>query len=66
MRGLTTQERDELATVDDPGEAVYYKIEDLLERGLVEEYDHRPDGTYRIRPTDLGLLALRLWPLNRV
>jgi hypothetical protein len=64
MRGLSVAEHEELiALSDELNERTFHTIEALLVAKRAEEFDHAPDGTYRMRPTELGRLALRLWPL---
>jgi hypothetical protein len=67
MRGLTPDERSELLGLDAPGERMFddATIDLLLQQARIREYDFAPDGSYRIELTELGRLALRLWPLNR-
>lgn len=62
MRGLTEAEYGELSTLTECAERTYYHLDALVAMGRAEEHDHEPDGSYRMRPTDLGTLALRLYP----
>ncbi len=62
MRGLSNSERAELAALLTQGERQFdISILDELEsckRAI--RYDIEPDGSFRMRPTALGLVALSL------
>lgn len=64
MRGLTEQEREELIALDRSGAYEFTAaLDDLEAQGRAERYDVDPrDGSYRMRTSYLGRLALRLYP----
>ncbi len=69
MRGLTDAEHDALVRLNSPPpvEGQIFDgptLDGLEECRRVEKYDVDAEG-YRIRLTELGRLALRLWPLVR-
>ncbi len=68
MRGLTEREHVELRALDAPGERVFDGpiMDALFALERIQEYDVEPDGSCRIEPTELGRIALRPWPANRV
>lgn len=63
MRGLTQAEHEELSALDAGGERTFYTLDALIAARRAEEWDAAPDGSYRVRSTELGRLALTLWPL---
>lgn len=62
MRILTSAEAGEMRALVGHGAGVFDDriLTDLETAGRIERYDVSPDGSYRLRPTELGLLALRL------
>lgn len=62
MRPLAPHEADALRALDVPGEALFdATIDDLELQRRAERYDVDPfDGSYRMRVTALGRLALRV------
>lgn len=66
MRGLTDAEYADLRALDEDGERNFPSLDALIHLGRAREYDHDPvDGSYRVEPTELGRLAMRLWPVVR-
>lgn len=62
MRILTSAEAGEMRALLMPGAETFDDaiLTDLETARRIERYDVSPDGLYRLRPTELGLLALRL------
>lgn len=62
MRGLSTAERVELAALCVEGERAFDDavLDALEEAGRAERFGVLGDGSYRMRATELGLIALRL------
>ncbi len=63
MRGVTDEERAELLVLSGPdsSEGEFFTLDELEVCRRVEQFDLDPfDGSYRIRVTELGRLALRL------
>ena len=67
MRSLTAREHHDLSRIDSPGEVEFSDALDTLETARrVERFDVDPiEETYRMRSTELGRLALKLWPTIR-
>lgn len=76
MRGLTDKEHYTLLALSSPPkpDGEWLDVDPLLEQRRAIETDFQierePDGssclTYRIVPTELGRMALSMWPLNKV
>jgi hypothetical protein len=62
VRILTSAEAAEMRALLMPGAGTFDDaiLTDLETARRIERYDVSPDGLYRLRPTELGLLALRL------
>ncbi len=67
MRGLKDIEYAELRALDVPGDYDFHgpTLDDLMTCRRIREYDVTEDG-YRIEITNLGRLAMKLWPMNRI
>lgn len=64
MKGISPIERATLRLLIAPGEATFCDatLDELERLGRAERYDLEPDGSYRMRVTELGHIALRLPP----
>jgi hypothetical protein len=62
MRGLSERERIELAALLTEGERDFDDVilDELELCRRIEAYDIEPDGSHRLRLTELGLMALRM------
>lgn len=66
MRGITPLERSTLLALAAPGEGTFCgdTLDALEDMRRAERYDLAPDGSYLMRVTELGWLALRLPPMD--
>jgi hypothetical protein len=65
---MTDLEHAELCALGSPGERTFDgpTLDALELQCRVFSYDFAPDGSYRMAASELGRLALNLWPLIRI